>query len=116
MDFNFEMLKEAFTAATAALGLAKQIKDSLPQGSKKDEVDEALQKAERHLKLAESQIAEGLSYQLCRNHFPPEIMHSADERNWSCPQCGNEKHPPPPDGWFARGLYQHGVQLRNSDK
>jgi hypothetical protein len=96
MDFDFGTVKEAFTAATAALGLAKQIKDSLPQGSKKDEVDEALQKAERQFKLAESQLAQGLGYQLCKNHFPPQIMLSADERNWRCPECSNEKHPSPP--------------------
>jgi hypothetical protein len=96
MDFNIGMLKEGLTSLGLAVGLYKQIKDSLPAGSKKDEADEALQKAERQLKLAESEIAQVLKYELCRNHFPPTIMLSPDNTNWNCPQCGNEKHPPRP--------------------
>jgi hypothetical protein len=98
MDFDWGTLKEGFTAATAFLGLAKQIKDSLPEGSKKDEADEALQNAERQLKLAESEIAQALKYELCRNHFPPVVMLSPDNTNWKCPQCRSEKHPPPRKG------------------
>jgi hypothetical protein len=60
MDFDLGMLKEGLTSLGIAVGIYKQIKDSLPEGSKKEEVDEALKKAERQLKLAESQIAQGL--------------------------------------------------------
>jgi hypothetical protein len=96
MDFDLGTLKEGLTSLGIAVGIYKQIKDALPEGSKKTEVDEALQKAERQLKLAESQIAQGLGYRLCKNHFPPVIMLSTDERNWKCPDCGNEKRPSPP--------------------
>ena len=102
MDFDLGMLKEGLTSLGIAVGIYKQIKDSLPEGSKKEEVDEALKKAERQFKLAESQIAQGLRYELCRNHFPPMIMLSPDDKNWNCPQCGNEKHPPPPTRWVVR--------------
>jgi hypothetical protein len=95
MDFDLGMLKEGLTSLGIAVGIYKQIKDSLPEGSKKNEVDEALQKAERQLKLAESQIAQGLKYEFCRNHFPPIIMLSANDKTWKCPECGNEKHPRP---------------------
>jgi hypothetical protein len=54
MDFDLGMLKEGLTSLGIAVGIYKQIKDSLPEGSKKEEVDEALKKAERQLKLAES--------------------------------------------------------------
>jgi hypothetical protein len=92
MDFG--MLQQGITAATAALSFIKQAKELLPKGPKKDQVDEALQSAERQLRLAESQIAQGLEHELCRNHFPPAIMLSPDDRNWKCPECTNEKHPP----------------------
>jgi hypothetical protein len=96
MGFDLGMLKEGLTNLGLAVSLYKQIKDSLPRGSKKDEADEALQKAERQLKIAESQVAQGLGYRLCKNHFPPQVMLSPDERNWKCPECGNERHPSPP--------------------
>jgi len=91
MDFDFGTLKEGLTGLAAAIGIYKQIKDSLPEGSKKEEADEALKRAERQLKLAESQIAQGLYYELCKAHFPPMIMLSANEKNWKCPECGNER-------------------------
>ena len=97
MDFEFlGALKDGLASLATVVGIYKQIKDSLPEGSKKEEIDEALAKAERQLKLAESQIAQGLGYRLCKNHFPPMVMLSADERNWRCPECGNEKHSLPP--------------------
>jgi hypothetical protein len=61
MDFDLGMLKEGLASLATAIGIYKQIKDSLPEGSKKEEVDEALKKAERQLKIAESQIAQGLN-------------------------------------------------------
>jgi hypothetical protein len=93
---DFETVKQGISMAVAALGFIKQAKELLPESSKKNEVDGALQEAERQLKLAESQIAQGLQYQFCRNHFPPAIMLSPDDRNWKCPECGNEKHPSNP--------------------
>jgi hypothetical protein len=92
MDFDWGMLKEGLTTLATAVGIYKQIRDSLPEGSKKQEISEALQKAERQLKLAESQIAQGLKYEFCRNHFPPQIMLSRNDQHWKCPQCDNEKY------------------------
>ena len=42
MDFDFGTLKEGLASLAAAIGIYKQIKDSLPEGSKKEEADEAL--------------------------------------------------------------------------
>ena len=96
MDFDLETLKQGITSLGGIIGIVKQVKDMLPQGPKKDEIDAALQKVERQLKLAESQVAQGLGYRLCKNHFPPAVMLSPDERHWKCPECGTEKQPSPP--------------------
>lgn len=75
-----------FTSALAAL---KQGIALLPDGHKKAEAADALERAEREFKIAEAEAAGKLGYEICRNHFPPGIMVSKDERNWQCPQCGN---------------------------
>ena len=77
----------AFGAVTSAI---KQVIDLLPNGKKKDEIEQALKNAERQLKIAEAQSAQAMHYKLCQNHFPPEIMLTADGKNWKCPACGNE--------------------------
>ncbi len=71
-----------FSGALAAL---KQAIDMLPDNSEKAEMAAALERAEREFKLAEASTAQRLEYQLCHNHFPPEIMLSADKRHWKCP-------------------------------
>jgi len=92
MNIDIESVKQALSTVGIALGILKQAKDLLPDGSKKDEIDEALERAERQLKLAESQTALGMEYELCRDHFPPEVMTSKDDVNWECPVCGNTKY------------------------
>jgi hypothetical protein len=91
MTVDVESIKQGLSAMGMVLGLFKQAKDLLPAGPKKDEIDEVLRRTERELKLAESQVAHGLEYELCRNHWPPEIMLSEDEIHWKCPVCPNEK-------------------------
>ena len=46
MDLDLEILKQGITSLGAVMSIFKQVKEILPQGSKKDEIDEALQKAE----------------------------------------------------------------------
>lgn len=89
---DIESIKETIGALGIAIGVLKQAKDLLPDSTKKEEITEALKKAERELSLAESQVAHGLGYELCKNHFPPEIMLSIDEINWKCPKCDNERN------------------------
>ena len=91
MNIDIEAIKQAFSALSLVLGTLKQAKELLPAGSTKNDVDEALTQAERQLRLAESQAAQGLEYELCKNHFPPGIMLSNDGRHWKCPECGNER-------------------------
>ena len=76
------------TAIDAVKGITKK----LPEGEEKVEAETTLAQAEQKLKLSEVQLANDLKYELCRKHFPPVIMLSANNRNWLCPECGNETY------------------------
>ena len=104
MNLDIESIKQAISAFGAALTVLKQAKDLLPETSQKQELVLAIESAERQLKIAESQAAQGMGYTLCKNHFPPEIMLSKDNKVWKCPSCGNEidKAPKSPK-FFSRG-------------
>ena len=64
---GFELLK-------TALGIAKDAKELLPTGDRKDQFGEALATATRKLGEGEAAIADALGYQLCRCQFPPTPM------------------------------------------
>jgi hypothetical protein len=89
MDTN--TLATGISLFSSAIYAIRQAIELLPDGSKKQAAAEALERAERELKIAEAQSADNLGYQICKNHFPPEIMLSSDETNWVCPKCGNKK-------------------------
>jgi hypothetical protein len=117
MEVNFESLKEGLSLLTTALNAVKQVKDLLPRGSKTAEIETALQQAEHQLKLAESQTASSLGYELCREHWPPEIMRSQDNHQWTCPTCGQARNTgaasvtpdDPPGDWIT---FSHGRRRR----
>jgi hypothetical protein len=92
MNIDIESIKQAIGTLGATLTLLKQAKDLLPENSQKQELSIAIDTAERQLKIAESQTAHALGYELCRKHFPPEVMLSGDDQNWTCPECKNEKY------------------------
>ena len=91
MNIDIESIKQGFATLGTALTVLKQAKDLMPDGPKKSEINETLEKAERQIKIAESQTAQGIGFELCRNYFPPEIMLSGDNINWQCPECNNKK-------------------------
>jgi hypothetical protein len=76
---------------SSALAAIKQALDFLPDSSKKADAAAAIEKAEREFKLAEATAASKLGYEVCRKHFPPEIMLSEDDMIWECPMCKNKK-------------------------
>ncbi len=81
----------------ATVRLLKDTLQLLPEGRQKADVGEALESAERQLKLGQAVTLQGLGYELCRAHNPPEAMLSDDNRHWKCPVCGNQRvHAPPP--------------------
>jgi hypothetical protein len=91
MNLDIESIKQAISAFGTVLTVLKQAKDLLPDSFQKQEVVQAIESAERQLKIAESQTAHSLGYELCRKHYPPEVMLSADDKIWKCPACNNEK-------------------------
>jgi hypothetical protein len=90
MNIDIESIKLALGTFGTALTLLRQAKDLLPENSQKQELSIAIESAERQLKIAESQTAQSMGYELCKNHFPPEIMLSKDNKMWKCSICGNE--------------------------
>ncbi|MCI0727864.1 MAG: hypothetical protein L0332_14255 [Chloroflexi bacterium] len=92
MDIDLASLLQAVSFIKTAFESVKTAKDLLPAGPQKEEVEVAVVRAERELKLAEGRMASSLNYELCRTHFPPEIMLSSDDVNWTCPMCGNQKN------------------------
>lgn len=95
-------LAEGITFLNGALDTLKRARELMPDSSQKEDADIALAQAERRLKIAEGEVAGKLQYELCRNHFPPEVMLSSDDKMWACPNCGNKKDKSRPTVRFAR--------------
>ena len=95
---DIEFIKQGLGTITMVLTALKQAKDLLPDGAKKKQISDAVEQAERQFKMAEAKMAQGMGYQLCRNHKLPEIMLSKDNLNWRCPECGNEIQYKEPSG------------------
>jgi len=108
MNLDVESVKQVFSTEGAALGMLQQVADLLPKGSRKDEALESLERAERALKMAESQMATSMEYELCRKHFPPVVMLSSDDTNWECPECGNKKYTGLTMGTISLNFAEHG--------
>jgi hypothetical protein len=90
MNLDLESIKQALGAFGTALNILRQAKDLLPDSPKKEEVNSAIETAARQFKIAEAQVAQSMDYELCKKHFPPEIMLLVDDKVWKCPACGNE--------------------------
>jgi hypothetical protein len=86
-----EALAKGIGLFGSALATLKQVIATLPDSSKKAEAAADLERAERQFRAVEAETASKLEYELCRNHFPPEIMLSKDGRNWQCPKCGSTR-------------------------
>lgn len=84
-------LKSALDLVRKVIEIFKQTKELLPNGTKKDTVKITLDEAETAFKLAESNIAQELGYQLCRCTWPPQIMLSIEREEYGekfqCPKC-----------------------------
>ena len=86
-----DTLSKGIGIFSAALTALKQAINLLPDNARKVEVEAAYEQAYRELKIAEAEIANKLKYEICRAHFPPEIMLSKDDKIWICPSCDNKK-------------------------
>jgi hypothetical protein len=65
MTIDFNDLKLGLDMFKTAIGLAKEAKELLPEGEKKDTLVSSLSTAERTTALAEAQMAKSLGYHLC---------------------------------------------------
>jgi hypothetical protein len=93
---DIESLQKGIVLFNTALATLGRVAAHLPDTPDKEEAQAALKQAEREFKTAEAEAAAGLGYELCRNHFPPEVMLSPDDEIWKCPECGNTKETRPP--------------------
>ncbi|MFZ0678361.1 hypothetical protein [Candidatus Binatus sp.] len=96
MNLDLDALKSGLGLLTGVLKAVKGLRDLLPKGKERDQIESKVVDAEKQLALAESQIALGLGYRLCQCTFPPKIMlksGSGDRNDVACPKCGVH-HPP----------------------
>lgn len=91
MDFDLDSIKQGIDLLRSGFGLMRAARDALPEGDKRDQLDQTLENAERQLQIAEAQIAKGFDYQLCQCTFPPQIMLSIGiqkhRERFQCPRC-----------------------------
>jgi hypothetical protein len=91
VQINLDALKNGLSLLTDALKAVKGVRDLLPKGKERDQIESKVTDAEKQFALAESQIAASLGYRLCQCTFPPQIMlkkGSGDENEVVCPKCG----------------------------
>ena len=68
------LAKAGFDTLRTALGLVKDVQQTLPSGEKKEVAARTLEEADKHLRLGEAEIAKARGYALCRCEFPPTPM------------------------------------------
>jgi hypothetical protein len=83
-----ESISKGINIISSTINTLKILKDMLPTSTEKRDVEESLKEAEKNIKIAEAEIAQGLDYILCRRHFPPGIMLDIDEYKIQCNTCG----------------------------
>jgi hypothetical protein len=94
MDFDLEQLKIGFQLLKESLGLAKAVKDILPNSPQKEAADKSLIAAEKAVEIAEANIAKAFNFPLCQCTFPPGIMtmlsSGSHQDLYKCPKCKKE--------------------------
>jgi hypothetical protein len=76
----------------SAINEFKSIRDKLPAGKQRDEINEKIKRAEDLLSRADAELAQKLGFELCKCAFPPKIMLWDDSQSASiCRSCGHRK-------------------------
>jgi hypothetical protein len=70
--------------------LVKEAVALIPDPVKKQTALTELALLEKQLAAQDVEFAKGLDYELCRGHFPPEIMLDTGDV-WKCSACGKTK-------------------------
>ena len=92
MDLDLESLSKGVNLVSSTITTLKKLKDILPLGSKRHDLEQKLEEAEKNLMLAEANIAKGFNYQLCQRHFPPGIMLETAPFQSKCNNCGHTEN------------------------
>jgi len=86
-----EQISDYLSAGKDAVTILKGLRDLIPNGKQKDDIDAKIKDAEKALRTAEAAAAKDLGYHLCRCTFPPQIMlYQAARKAHACPACPNE--------------------------
>jgi len=86
---DIDALTKGFGLVTTAISTLKNLKELIPSGDKKQDIEKKLEEAEKNMKIAEADIAKGFNYQLCHRHFPPGVMLEIGPFKSKCNTCGN---------------------------
>lgn len=86
---DIDSLSKGIGLVSGTIKTLNLIKDLIPSGSEKHDVEQKLKKAENDLKIAEAEIAKGFNYPLCQRHFPPGILLEITPFESKCNICGN---------------------------
>jgi hypothetical protein len=62
---DIDSLSKGIGLVYTTITTLKKLKDLIPSGDKKHDVEHKLEEAEKNLKIAEAEIAKGFNYQLC---------------------------------------------------
>jgi hypothetical protein len=86
------LLGTAGTIATTLksyIDVAKGLREVMPDGKERDELDRELKNAEEGLARTDAQLVQQLGYTLCRCTFPPTpMLYKRDQSANVCPNCG----------------------------
>lgn len=85
---NPDEIKAWALAGSAAIVALKEAISLLPSGTKKEEAERAVARAEQEMKEAEAVVAKKLGFEICTRCWPPEIMTIADDDLYRCRACG----------------------------
>ncbi|MAC46212.1 MAG: hypothetical protein CMI12_05070 [Oceanospirillum sp.] len=81
-------VKDLLSLVKDMVNLVKNIKDTLPNGENREELESKLKDAERKARALEAGVAKELGYPLCRCDFPPTIMlETSEQKVFRCPKC-----------------------------
>jgi len=86
---DIESLTKGISLVSTTITMLKKVKDLIPSGDKRHDVEQKLEEAEKNIEIAEAEIAKGFNYQLCHRHFPPGIMLEIAPFKSKCNICKN---------------------------
>jgi hypothetical protein len=86
---DIDSLIKGINLVSTTITTLKNIKELIPSGNKKQDVEKKLEEAEKSIKIAEAEIAKGFNFQLCYRHFPPGVMLEIAPFKSKCNTCEN---------------------------